>query len=207
MVGNKGIVPHPLSSLLRGHRVILGSQSPRRVTLLRELGLDFEVRPSHADESHPENVSPRELPLILAKRKAEALRATCSLPGDLLITADTIVDVSGKILEKPHDITEAKEFLKLLSGRWHTVHSGFCLRMDGREVTETVHTDIHFSELSDQEIDYYITRSEVLDKAGAYGIQDWIGLACIDEIKGSYNNVIGLPTATLYRTLKAFLLA
>ena len=193
---------HPLESLLKGHKIILGSQSPRRVALLRELGLELEVRPSHADESHPSEYSPRTLPLTLAKRKADALASTLS-PGDILITADTIVEVDGEVLEKPGTLERARIFLRKLSGKWHTVHSGYCVRLDEREISDTVHTEIHAAELSDSDIDYYLSHYEVLDKAGAYGIQDWIGLAAIDEIRGSYNNVIGLPTAHIFRALQA----
>ena len=201
MAGNALHTHHPLAALLGGHRIILGSQSPRRVELLRELGLSFEVRPSHADESHPEGVDPASLPLVLSKRKADALMADVAT-GDILITADTIVELEGEILEKPGTITRAKAFLQRLSGKWHTVHSGWCVRLGARELSGTVATRIHFCDLSEAEIDYYLSHYEVLDKAGAYGIQDWIGLAFIDEVQGSYNNVIGLPTTHIYRALK-----
>ena len=196
-----GKTDHPLAERLRGYRIILGSQSPRRVDLLTALGLSFEVRPSHADESHPIGVNPRTLPLVLAKRKADALRESLT-PTDLLITADTIVELSGEVIEKPGTIERAREFLQRLSGRWHTVHSGYCVRLGEKEIAGTVHTEIHFCPLLDDEIDYYLAHYEVLDKAGAYGIQDWIGLAAIDEVRGSYNNVIGLPASYIYRALK-----
>ena len=204
MAGNTLRSHHPLAELLEDHRIILGSQSPRRVELLRELGLTFEVHPSHADESHPAGVDPASLPLVLAKKKADALSDVVS-EGDILITADTIVELAGEIIEKPGTLTRAKAFLHKLSGKWHTVHSGWCVRLGERELSGTVATRIHFCELDEAEIDYYLSHYETLDKAGAYGIQDWVGLAFIDEVQGSYNNVIGLPTTHIYRALKEIL--
>ena len=201
MAGNTLHSHHPLEQRLRGRRIILGSQSPRRLDLLRELGLSFEVHPSHADESHPEAVSPEKLPLILAQRKADALMEGLS-PRDILITADTIVALEGEVIEKPGTLLRAAEFLRKLSGKWHTVYSGYSVRSGGREISGIVSTRIHFCPLSEEEIAYYLSHYEVLDKAGAYGIQDWIGLAAIDEVQGSYNNVIGLPASYIYRALK-----
>lgn len=202
MVGNDLCLSnHPLAQKLQGHRIILGSQSPRRVQLLHELGLTCEVHPSNADESHPEGADAETLPLLLAQRKADALKSILS-PSDILITADTIVELDGDVLEKPGNIERAKSFLRRLSGKWHRVHSGYCVRSRKEEISGTVRTEIHFCRITDKEIDYYLSRCEVLDKAGAYGIQDWIGLACVDEVRGSYNNVIGLPTSYIYSALK-----
>ena len=200
MAGNAPEVGHPLAEALEGHRLILGSQSPRRVALLEGLGFEFEIRPSDADESHPDDVDPASLPLILAKRKAEALSEGLA-ETDILITADTIVALEGRVLEKPGTIDRAKSFLRDLSGKWHTVYTGYCVRLGQKEISGTVETKIHFCPLTDREIDYYLSRCEVLDKAGAYGIQDWIGLAAVDEVRGSFSNVIGLSTSSIYRAI------
>lgn len=196
-------VPHPLHQLLEGRRIVLGSQSPRRVQLLRDLGLDFEVRPSGADESHPTHISSEHIPLELAKRKATALMPIAS--DEILLTADTVVLLDDQLIEKPHDLQEARQFLHRLSDHWHTVITGYTLTHGSQQVTGEVRSDIHFAPLDDREIDYYIGHYQVLDKAGAYGIQDWIGLIGVSEVRGSYNNVIGLPTTHIYHALKNLL--
>ena len=201
---NEQKVAHPLESKLKGLHIILGSQSPRRVELLKQLGLTFEVRPSHAPEDHIEVQDPNEVPLVLATRKAEFLLPQLHL-NDLLITADTIVVLEGEILEKPHSLNEAAIYLNRLSGKWHQVITGYCLTMSDRQFRASVTSDILFDHLTEEAISYYVNRYEVLDKAGAYGIQDWIGLIGVKEIKGSYHNVMGLPTAHLYQHLKEFL--
>lgn len=201
---NEQKVAHPLESKLKGLHIILGSQSPRRVELLKQLGLTFEVRPSHAPEDHIEVQDPNEVPLVLATRKAEFLLPQLH-PNDLLITADTVVVLEGEILEKPHSLNEAAVYLNRLSGKWHQVITGYCLTMSDRQFRASVTSDILFDHLAEEAISYYVNRYEVLDKAGAYGIQDWIGLIGVKEIKGSYHNVMGLPTAHLYQHLKEFL--
>lgn len=201
---NNGKVAHPLEARLRGLHIILGSQSPRRVELLKQLGLTFEVRPSHAPEDHIEVQDPHEVPLVLASRKAEFLLPQLH-PNDLLITADTVVVLEGQILEKPHSLDEAVTYLNRLSGKWHQVITGYCLTMSERQFRASVTSDILFDHLTEEEISYYANQYEVLDKAGAYGIQDWIGLIGVKEIQGSYHNVMGLPTAHLYQHLKKFL--
>lgn len=197
------MVQHPLDKLLRGRKLVLGSQSPRRVQLLRDLGLTFDVRPSGADETHPEHIEAEHIPLELAKRKALALLPLAA--GEILLTADTVVLMDGELIEKPCDIDEANQFLHRLSGRWHSVVTGYALTTDTAQVTGEVRSEIHFATLTDDEIEYYLTNYQVLDKAGAYGIQDWIGLIGVSEVRGSYNNVIGLPTTHIYQTLKSFL--
>lgn len=193
---------HPLSSLLRGKRFVLGSQSPRRIALLREIGLDFEIRPSGADETHPTDIAPEHIPLELAKRKADALSQASD---EVLLTADTVVLMDDALIEKPNDIEQAKAFLRRLSGRHHSVITGYTLTYGERRITGEVRSEIHFAPLTDEEIDYYISHYEVMDKAGAYGIQDWIGLIGVSEVHGSYNNVIGLPTTHIYHALKSLL--
>lgn len=194
----------PIKELLADKRVVLGSQSPRRVELLREMGIDCIVMPSRADESHPDNVLPGELPLVLAKRKADALMPYIG-DQDLLITADTIVALDREVLEKPRTLTEAKSFLQKLSGQWHSVYSAFVIRHRGLEHHEVIATDVRMLSLDEDEINYYVNECSVLDKAGGYGIQDWIGTVGIAEIRGCYNNVVGLPTAQLYQALKKVL--
>lgn len=196
----------PIRELLADKRVVLGSQSPRRVELLREMGIDCVVMPSCADESHMDSVLPKELPLVLAKRKADALMSYIG-DRDLLITTDTIVALGQEVLEKPRTLMEAKSFLQSLSGQWHSVYSAFVIRHRGLEHHEVITTDVRMLSLDEDEIDYYVNECSVLDKAGGYGIQDWIGTVGIAEIRGCYNNVVGLPTAQLYQALKKVLSA
>lgn len=196
---------HPLDTLLAKWRLVLGSKSPRRVELLTELGLDFEVRPSHFDEQHGAEVAPRELPLLLAQGKARDLRGSLAT-DELLITADTIVILDDEVIEKPRNLEEAADFLRRLSGHWHQVVTAFVLTTAGHQASESVESEILFAPLTEEEIAYYLSRYEVLDKAGAYGVQDWIGLIGVREIRGSYHNVMGLPTSVLYHQLKEFLI-
>lgn len=195
---------HPLAHLLEGKRIVLGSESPRRIEILSQLGLPFECRPSHAPEDHDKYTKAEDVPQLLAHRKAEYLRSTLA-PNELLITADTIVILGEEIIEKPKNLADAKCFLEKLSGQWHKVITGYCILSHDKEYQASVESSIRFAELHPDEIEYYITRYQVLDKAGAYGIQDWIGLIGVAEIRGSYHNVMGLPSAHLYSNLKKFL--
>lgn len=197
-------ISHPLATLLEGRKLVLGSRSPRRVQLLEELGLTFSCRPSDAPEDHDEETSVKEVPSLLASRKAEYLQPNLA-SEEVLITADTIVILDDEIIEKPRNMAEAKQFLHQLSGRWHTVITGFCLTSQEKQVCESVESSIRFETLEEAEVNYYLSRYEVLDKAGAYGVQDWIGLIGVAEIRGSYHNVMGLPTARIYHCLKEFL--
>lgn len=205
LAGDMSEVMHPLSTLLAGKKLILGSRSPRRVQLLKELGLTFECRVSDAPEEHDNEIEASKVPELLALRKAKWLMNELS-PDELLITADTIVILDHKIIEKPTDLSEAKQFLSRLSDRWHTVITGYALSSTTRQISESVESKIRFGPLEDGEIEYYLSQYEVLDKAGAYGVQDWIGLIGVMELQGSYHNVMGLPTAKLYQSLKDFLL-
>lgn len=197
-------IQHPLYLLLQGNRVVLGSQSPRRIELLGQLGIPFECRPSDAPEDHDPSIKAEEVPQLLAHRKAEYLLPELAT-DEILITADTIVILGEEIIEKPRDIEHARHFLEKLSGRWHTVITGYCIISQDKEYQASVRSDIRFADLQPSEIEYYITKYKVLDKAGAYGIQDWIGLIGVAEIRGSYHNVMGLPTAHLYQHMKEFL--
>lgn len=203
--GNMEIdVNHPLTESLSGVKIVLGSKSPRRVELLKNLGLQFELRPSDAPEDHAAIKDPYQVPLVLAQRKADYLRKSMAV-DELLITADTVVAFGDRILEKPKDLSEAKYFLTQLSGNWHKVVTGYTLTTTTRQFCAEVTSSVLFNVLTPREIEYYTSHFEVMDKAGAYGIQDWIGLIGISEINGSYHNVMGLPIAHLYQHLKEFL--
>ncbi|TFH94722.1 Maf family nucleotide pyrophosphatase [Porphyromonas levii] len=195
---------HPLVQLLGDRHVVLGSQSPRRVELLTQLGIPYECRPGGATEEYDAATKAEEVPLLLARRKAEYLRPTLA-SNEVLITADTIVILDHKVLGKPKDKEEAQRYLDQLSGQWHRVITGFCIMTHDKLSQESVASDIRFANLHPDEIAYYVSQYEVLDKAGAYGIQDWIGLIGVTEIRGSYHNVMGLPTAVLYSRLKELL--
>lgn len=205
LAGNMNIDnKHPLARLLQGKRIVLGSQSPRRVELITQLGIPFECRPSDAPEDHDASIKAEDVPQLLAHRKAEYLLPALA-PDELLITADTIVILGDEIIEKPRDLEDAKHFLQKLSGQWHRVITGYCIISHDKTYQASVESSIRFADLESDEIDYYVTKYQVLDKAGAYGIQDWIGLIGVAEIRGSYHNVMGLPTAHLYSHLKEFL--
>ncbi|HLU87381.1 MAG TPA: Maf family nucleotide pyrophosphatase [Taishania sp.] len=181
-------------------KIILGSNSPRRKQLLQEMGYDFEVRVADTDESFPKNLSLSEVAMHVAKNKAIALAGELEA-DEVLITADTIVCVDEQILGKPKDKTEATMMLRLLSGKSHLVITGVCLVKNGLISTESCTTKVIFKELSDQEISYYIDNYKPFDKAGSYGIQEWIGAIGIVAIEGSYNNVVGLPTHVIHKML------
>lgn len=195
----------PINALLGNRRVVLGSQSPRRIQLLGELGLHITVRPSEVKEVYPEGLPIEEVAPFLSRLKADSLRLSLS-DEEILITADTVVLLEGELLGKPTDLDHARDFLHRLSGRTNTVITGYTI-MDahGKIIAGQAVSKIKFAPLEESEIEYYIRRCEVLDKAGAYGVQDWIGLIAVEDIQGSYNNIIGLPTALIYRDLKTFL--
>ncbi|SJZ37313.1 Maf family nucleotide pyrophosphatase [Porphyromonas cangingivalis] len=195
----------PINALLGNRRVVLGSQSPRRIQLLGELGLHITVRPSEVEEVYPESLPIEEVAPFLSRLKADSLRPSLS-DEEILITADTVVLLEGELLGKPTDLDHARDFLHRLSGKINTVITGYTI-MDahGKVIAGQAVSKIKFAPLEESEIEYYIRRCEVLDKAGAYGVQDWIGLIAVEDIQGSYNNIIGLPTALIYRDLKAFL--
>ena len=178
---------------LDDYQIILGSQSPRRVELLRGLDLPFEqIRLEGVDESYPTDLPLEEIPLYIARVKAEAYRP---LLGErtLLITADTLVFIGDKVLGKPRDAAEAKAMLRELSGQKHTVTTGVVLMTPDRSVAFSDTATVEFLPLTDEEIDYYVTHYQPLDKAGAYGIQEWIGYRAIRRIEGSFYTVMGLP--------------
>ncbi len=185
------------------YRFVLGSKSPRRSDLLEQLGLLFVIRSSDFDEVINDSISIEQMSEYLAEQKAESLRHTLH-EKELLITADTLVISGDKILGKPSDEKEAFEMIKSLSGKWHKVTTGMCLLTKDKKHTFSETTEVLFKDLSDLEISYYIDNYKTLDKAGAYGIQEWIGLIGVKEIKGCFFNVIGLPVPRFYEELKEF---
>ena len=181
--------------------IILASNSPRRKELLNQLGLDFEVRVmSGIDESYPDNLPSKDVAEYIASKNSSAY----SIASDeLLITADTIVVVGHDILGKPHDREDACRMLREISGKTHHVITGVCIRTDSKQSRFSVSTDVKFKNLTDGEIDFYVDHFKPYDKAGAYGIQEWIGLVGVESISGSFYNVMGLPVQRIYEELTA----
>lgn len=188
--------------MTKEHHIILASNSPRRKELLAGLGMPFEVRVlQDIDESYPGDLPVSEVALYIAGKKADAYRATLA-DDELVITADTVVIVGDEILGKPVDEADAERMLRLISGRTHQVTTGVCMLTRETERCFAVTTDVTFKPLSDDEIRYYITRYKPFDKAGAYGIQEWIGYIGVTGLHGSYYNVMGLPVQRIYETLQ-----
>lgn len=188
--------------LRSNYKIILASGSPRRKELLGGLGLEFEIRLlQDIDESYPSGLSGTEIAEHISRKKAEAYRPTIST-DELVITADTIVYLDGKVLGKPKDEQEAKEMLHALSGKTHDVITGVSLLTHSNLHTFSSTSKVTFSDLSDEEIAYYVGNYHPTDKAGAYGIQEWIGYVGVERIEGSYFNVMGLPVQKLYSELK-----
>ena len=186
------------------YRIILASNSPRRRELLGGLGIDFTVKViGGIDESWPHDLKGEDIPLYISREKAAPYKATIA-PDELVITADTIVYVDGEVLGKPADEADAKRMLRMISGRWHEVITGVTLMTAEREHSFAVTTRVRFCDLTDAEIEYYIKNYAPMDKAGAYGIQEWIGYVGVEAIEGSYFNVVGLPVQRLYRELLNF---
>jgi septum formation protein len=191
---------------LKKYNIILASKSPRRRQLLEEMDIIFEVKTRDVDEDFPDDLEKEKVAIFLCEKKAEAFTANQIGDNDLIITADTIVCLEGDILNKPGDREHAIEMLQNLSGKKHEVITGVCLRSRDKQQSFFVSTDVYFKSLSPEEIEYYVDHYRPFDKAGSYGIQEWIGHIGIGKIEGSYFNVMGLPTARLYQELKAFLL-
>ena len=186
---------------LRGYDVILASGSPRRKALLEGLGVPFRIITSHADESVASDLEPETAVRLISQRKAHAVLRQAQA-NSLCIAADTIVYIDNEIIGKPADVAEAMMMLKKLSGRWHDVMTGVTLLGVAYEECFSVQSSVRFMPLTDEEILHYVEQAKPLDKAGAYGIQEWIGLVGIAEIRGSFYNVMGLPTSRLYAELK-----
>lgn len=187
---------------LSDKNIILASKSPRRQALLQGLDIDFSIDVRPIDEVYPPDLSPTLVPEYLAKLKAAAFDNELS-PNDILITSDTIVILGDAILEKPKSETEAKQMIARMAGHTHTVVTGVAITTDKQQIVFSDHTQVTFSELSTEEIAYYIEKYQPYDKAGAYGVQEWIGYIAIEKLEGSYYNVMGLPLHKLYNHLKA----
>ena len=184
------------------YRIILASSSPRRQELLSGLDIDFEVKTvSDIEESYPENLKKEEIPVYIAKQKAIAYQKYLD-EKTILITADTIVWLDGNVYGKPENEQEAKQMLKILSGQTHEVITGVCLTGLEKQKSFYASTKVKFAELDEEEIDYYVNKYKPYDKAGAYGVQEWIGYIGVEKIDGSFYNVMGLPVRVLYTYLK-----
>ncbi|MFV0290340.1 MAG: Maf-like protein [Mangrovibacterium sp.] len=191
-----------LENLLK-YRVVLASASPRRQELLKELGLNFSVRPANVNEEYPEALGMTAIPEYLSELKATKLAETM-LDDELVITADTIVWQEGRVLGKPENEAEAFEMIKSLSGNQHQVITGVTILSKEKKRSFHAVTEVWFDELSDDEIRFYVDKYQPMDKAGSYGIQEWIGFVGIYKIEGSFYNVMGLPMHKLYHALKEF---
>lgn len=182
-------------------KIILSSNSPRRRELLAGLDIPFEVKVLEGiDESYPDGLSVEEIPQYIAKEKADAYQVA---DDEIVLTADTVVVLDNEILGKPVDDADARRMLRALSGKTHKVITGVCLTSTERQRLFAVVSEVTFKSLSDDEIDYYITHYQPLDKAGAYGIQEWIGYVGVTALKGSYFNVMGFPVQRIYDELSA----
>ena len=189
---------------IQDYHIILGSNSPRRRELLAGLDLDFEVKVIPGLEEHyPPTLQPEEIPVFLARQKAEAY-IPALLDKALLITADTIVWNQNKVIGKPKDREDAIQMLQSLSGHEHHVVTGVCLTTTEKQKAFSVVSTVKFAALTDEEISYYVDKYHPFDKAGAYGIQEWIGYIGVESINGSFYNVMGLPVQRLYQELKKF---
>ena len=192
-----------LNEKFKNHRIILASGSPRRQQFLKELDVDFEIQLKDIEEIYPEHLQAEEITNFLAKLKASAFALDLD-DNDILITSDTIVWLNNKALGKPKDYDDAFEMLTEMSGTTHKVITSVCLKTTDKEIVFYEETLVTFTELSSDEIKYYLDNYKPFDKAGSYGIQEWIGLVAIEKIEGSYANVVGLPTHRLYEELMKF---
>lgn len=179
--------------------LLLASNSPRRKELLTQLGYQFDIVKIDVDESYPSDLKPDEIAEYVSAKKAKAFDVN---ENELLLTSDTIVALDQKILLKPKDENEAFEMIKSLSGKVHQVYTAFTIKTANSEISKTSKTDVEFSEISDEEINFYIKNYKPFDKAGSYGIQEWLGMAKIKNISGSFYSVMGLPVDLVYEELK-----
>ena len=179
--------------------LLLASNSPRRKELLTQLGYQFDIVKIDVDESYPSDLKPHEIAEYVSAKKAKAFNVN---ENEILLTSDTIVALDQKILLKPKDENEAFEMIKSLSGKVHQVYTAFTLKTVDSEISKTSKTDVEFSEISDEEIKFYIKTYKPFDKAGSYGIQEWLGMTKIKNISGSFYSVMGLPVDLVYEELK-----
>jgi septum formation protein len=193
-----------LGKILSGRKIILASASPRRKELLGGLGVEFTIDTKNSfEEIAPEGLSFTQYPEYMAKGKSHGFHRDL-LPDEILVTADTMVLCSDEIMGKPIDRADAIRMVQKLQNNRHSVLTGVCIRSLEKEVCFTASTDVFFDELSQEEIEYYVDTYRPFDKAGAYGVQEWVGYAGIKRIEGSYFNVVGLPVQMLYQKLKEF---
>ena len=191
----------PLENIQR-YKIVLASNSPRRRELLSGLNLEYTVRVlPDIDESYPDTLKGEEIPMYISREKAKAYRNSMA-EDELIITADTVVCINEKVLGKPRTQEEAKEMLRELSGKTHQVITGVCLMTCGLQRTFSATTQVTFDVLTEDEIEFYVEKFRPLDKAGAYGVQEWIGFVGVSRLEGSYFNVMGLPVQRLYQELK-----
>ena len=184
---------------LKKYDIILGSASPRRNELLKGLDIEFRIMSNDVDENYPADLIGVQIPEYLAQKKADTYTLK---ENTLLITADTIVWLDGVVYGKPTDRNDAREMLKMLSGKMHQVITGVCIRTAEKSRVFHAMTDVYFAPFSDEEIEYYLNHYAPYDKAGSYGVQEWIGYIGVERIEGSYFNVMGLPIQRLYNELK-----
>ena len=189
---------------LKKYNIVLASKSPRRQELMKGIGLDFSVLTKDVDETYPLHLSVFDVAPYLSVKKAKAFEEA-ELPDNyMVITADTVVVVEGKILGKPKDENEAREMLVTISGKKHSVITGVTVLTKDKVKTFSVASKVMFEKLDNEEIDFYVSNYKPFDKAGSYGIQEWIGYIGVACVEGSYFNVMGLPTQKLYKVLKTF---
>ena len=194
------MIENPLAKKLEDRSIILASGSPRRKRFFEEMGIPFEIRIPDVNEVYPGHLQASEISDYLAELKASALHSDLN-PGEILITSDTVVWHENNSLAKASTAKEAEEMLQKLSGKWHQVITSVCFTTVAAQNTEHCITRVKFRSLTYGEIAYYVANYQPFDKAGAYGIQEWLGAVGIEEIQGSYNNVVGLPSHLVYKTL------
>lgn len=191
-----------LLEILHDYKIYLASQSPRRRALLADMDIDFEVVKTDVDETYDPSLEPSQVVQYLSKLKLTPINFSQYDPKTIFIACDTIVVMNGQILGKPKDSEEAMQMVRALSGRTHLVYSGLTVATPKRTLTDFRTSAVTFAELSEEEIEYYVRKYRPLDKAGAYGVQEWIGCIGIQSIHGSFYNVMGLPTCLLWDMLK-----
>lgn len=189
---------------LAHRKVILASSSARRQQLIKDLGVDYEVRIKEVKEQYPSHLKRDDIAMYLAKLKADAFKPDELADHEILVTADTIVCLGDEVLMKPKDYDDAVRIIESLSGCKHQVITAMCLKSNSKQSVYSVSTDVFFKKLTLEEIKYYVEKFKPYDKAGAYGIQEWIGFIGIERIKGSFYNVMGLPVQKLYEELMKF---
>ena len=192
-----------LLSDLKQYKIYLASKSPRRKELLAGMGVDFEILKTDVEETYDPSWTPEQIVMHLSKLKLSPIDMAQYDPGTIFIACDTIVVVDGQIIGKPKDEADAKRMLNMLSGSSHTVYSGLTVATPQKQLTDFRATEVVFDTLTDDMIHYYINTYQPFDKAGSYGVQEWIGYVGIREVRGSYYNVMGLPTRLLWQMLTA----